>query len=160
VVKRSLVRLAFASGMGARTSDLRRLYRCLALGAAVLARRCHARTEGVCTLLCFLRSHFLSSQLRIKSECPSPNASLQERVFLYRKEHLVGLDQRQISEPGLFPVCRRYHLIGQGGPDLVLEDRLGRDWKLRVTTPRRPENHRNLTRPRVTGAISKSTSPV
>src|SRR5450755_1172501 len=61
-----LVRFAFASGVWARTSDLRRLFRCLTLGAAVLVRRCHARTEWVCTLLCFLRSHFLFSQLRIK----------------------------------------------------------------------------------------------
>jgi hypothetical protein len=60
------VRFAFASGVWARTGDLRRLFRCLTLGAAVLARRCHARTEWVCTLLRFLRSHFLSSQLRIK----------------------------------------------------------------------------------------------
>src|ERR1035437_4179160 len=90
-MKRSLVRLAFASGMWARTSDLRRLFGCLTLGAAVLARRCHARTERVCTFLGFLRNHFLSSQLRIKSGCPSPNASSQEKVFLYRNEHIAIL---------------------------------------------------------------------
>ena len=83
--------LAFASGMWARTSDLRRLFGCLTLGAAVLARRCHARTERVCTFLGFLRNHFLSSQLRIKSGCPSPNASSQEKVFLYRNEHIAIL---------------------------------------------------------------------
>src|ERR1017187_3004434 len=54
--------LAFASGMWARTSDLRRLFGCLTLGAAVLARRCHARTERVSTLLGFRRVHFLFSQ--------------------------------------------------------------------------------------------------
>src|ERR1039457_6286907 len=101
-MKRSLVRLAFASGMWARASDLRRLFGCLTLGAAVLTRRCHARTERVGTLLGFLRNHFLSSQLRIKSGCPSPNASSQKKVFLYRNEHiaiLVALDAAVDGNP-------------------------------------------------------------
>jgi hypothetical protein len=89
-MKRWLVRLAFASGVWARTSDLRRLFRCLTLGAAVLARRCHARTERVCTLLCFLGSHFLSLHFGSRADDPSPNANLQERVFLYKKEHVAN----------------------------------------------------------------------
>jgi hypothetical protein len=81
------VRLAFASGVWAHTSDLRCLFRCLTLGATVLARHRHARTERVCTLLCFLRSHFFPPNFGSRSDDPSPNASLQERVLLYRKEH-------------------------------------------------------------------------
>jgi hypothetical protein len=82
--------LAFASGMWARTSDLRRLFGCLTLGAAVLARRCHARTERVCTLLGFRRVHFLfSPNFGSSSDDPSPNASSQEKVFLYRNEHIA-----------------------------------------------------------------------
>ena len=83
------MRFAFAAGVWARTSDLRRLFRCLTLGAAVLARRCHARTERVCTLFCFLKIHFFPPNFGSRSDDPSPNASLQESVFLCRKEHLA-----------------------------------------------------------------------
>src|SRR5450755_2995356 len=77
--------------MWARTGDLRRLFRCLTLGAAVLARRRHARTERVGTLLGFRRVHFLFSNLGSSSDDRSPNASLQEKVFLYRNEHIAIL---------------------------------------------------------------------
>ena len=96
-MKRRLVRLAFASGVWARTSDLRRLFRCLTLGATVLARRCHARTERVCTLLCFLRSHFFPSNFGSRADDPSPKASLQKRVLLYKKEHLANRDSHSRS---------------------------------------------------------------
>jgi hypothetical protein len=111
------VRFAFASGVWARTSDLRRLFRCLTLGAAVLARRCHARTEWVCTLLCFLRSHFFPPNSD-QSDDPSPNASLHERVFLYRKEHLATVVHTVGAIDGnpLFSVTR-----------MLLCGRLGRD---------------------------------
>ena len=86
------MRLAFASGVWARTSDLRRLFRCLALGAAVLARRYHARTEWVCTLFGFRRVHFIfSPDFGSRAGDPSPNVSDQEKVFLYRKEHVAIL---------------------------------------------------------------------
>jgi hypothetical protein len=89
-MKRWLVRLAFASGVWARTSDLRCLFRCLTLGAAVLARRCDTRTERVCTLLCFFGTHFFPSNFGLRADDPSPNASLGERVFLYKKDHLAN----------------------------------------------------------------------
>ena len=53
-----LGRFALAAGVSARTIDVRRLFHSLALGAAVFARRCHARTNGVCTLLGFRGRHF------------------------------------------------------------------------------------------------------
>jgi hypothetical protein len=88
---KGLVRLAFASSVSARTSDLRCLFRCLALGAAVLARRCHARTNRVCTFLCFLRVHYSSPDFGSNADDPGPNVSDQEEVFLYRKEHVAIL---------------------------------------------------------------------
>ena len=113
------MRFAFASGVWARTSDLRRLFRCLTLGAAVLARRCHARTEWVCTLLCFLRSHFFPPNFGSRSDDPSPNASLHERVFLYRKEHLATVVRTVGAIDGnpLFSVTRMLLLCGRLGRD-------------------------------------------
>jgi hypothetical protein len=82
--------LAFASGMWARTSDLRRLFGCLTLGAAVLARRCHARTERVCTLLGFRRVHFLFSQTSDQVRMTQVQMLVpKEKVFLYRNEHIA-----------------------------------------------------------------------
>jgi hypothetical protein len=58
-----LERLAFASCMRARAINVRRLFHGLALGAAILARRRHARTNGVGTLLDFRGGHFVSPGL-------------------------------------------------------------------------------------------------
>ena len=85
------MRLALASGMWARTSDLRRLFGCLTLGAAVFARRCHARTERVGTLLGFRRVHFISPIFGSRANDPRLDISRQGKVFLYRKEHIAIL---------------------------------------------------------------------
>ena len=91
-MKRSLVRLAFASGVWARRSDLRRLLRCLTLGAAVLGRRRHARTERVGTLLGFRRVHFLFSQTSDQVRMTQVQMLVpKEKVFLYRNEHIAIL---------------------------------------------------------------------
>jgi hypothetical protein len=58
--ERRSARFAFASDVFAQTINVRRLFHGFALGAAVLARRRHAGTNGVCTLLGFFRGHFLS----------------------------------------------------------------------------------------------------
>ena len=62
-----LGRFVSAAGASARTIDVRRLFHSLALGAALLARRCHTRTNGMCTLLGFRSRHFFSPTLRINS---------------------------------------------------------------------------------------------
>ena len=52
--------VALASNVNARAIDVRRLFHCLALRAAVLARCCQARANRVGTLLGFCRGHFFS----------------------------------------------------------------------------------------------------
>jgi hypothetical protein len=52
-------RFALADGVPARAIEVRRLLHRLAFGAAILARRCHARTNGVRTLLRLRSPHFL-----------------------------------------------------------------------------------------------------
>ena len=54
-----LGRLAPAAGVSASAIDIRRLLHSRAFGAAILARRCHARTNGMCTLLGFRSRHFV-----------------------------------------------------------------------------------------------------
>ena len=48
----------------------------------------HTNRVGVHTSL-LSQKPFLSSNFGTRSDDPSPNASLHQRVFLYRKEHLV-----------------------------------------------------------------------
>jgi hypothetical protein len=112
-MKRSLVRLAFASGVWTRASDLRRLFRCLTLGAAVLARRRQARTERVGTLLGFRRVHFLvlptSDQVRMiqvqmlvprkKCFCAETNTLRYWSLWSHRRWQSVGF--RDKSCPSL-----------------------------------------------------------
>jgi hypothetical protein len=54
-----MIRIARTYGMAAVTIDVRHLFHCLALDAAVSAGgRCHAGTDGVRALLAFSSGHF------------------------------------------------------------------------------------------------------
>jgi hypothetical protein len=68
VMKRCLVRVAFAYGVFATAIDVRRLFHCLALGAAILGCGCLARTNWVCTLISFCGVHVGFSHIAIVSE--------------------------------------------------------------------------------------------
>src|SRR6202790_903202 len=58
IIKRCLVRVAFAFGVFAPTIDIWRLFHCLALGAAILVCGCLTRTNWVCALIGFRGVHF------------------------------------------------------------------------------------------------------
>src|SRR6478736_3218577 len=81
--------VALAHSVAARTIDVRRLFHCLAIAAAVLARRCQARTNGVCALLGFCRGHFSSPKFGSKGDDLGRNSSQRVRVLLYRNEHIT-----------------------------------------------------------------------
>jgi hypothetical protein len=57
---RRLGSLAFAHGVPASAINVWHLFHRFALDTAVLARRCDAGTDWMCTLLSFFRTHFYS----------------------------------------------------------------------------------------------------
>ena len=99
VMKRELVRFTFAAGMRARASDLRRLLRCLALGAAVLARRCHTRTNGVCTLFSFGGRHFFSPSFGSTAGDPRRHLKHLGDPFLSDKGHISMFGRSAVVRP-------------------------------------------------------------
>src|ERR1700687_2445093 len=88
-MKRWLARFALASGVSAPAINVRRLFDWLALGATIFSRRCPARTNWVCILLAFRGLHLFSPSFGSSAGHPGLDLSRQERVFLYRKEHIA-----------------------------------------------------------------------
>jgi len=83
-----LVRVAFACRVFAPAIDVRRLFHCLALRAAILACRCRTGTNWVSALVAFRGIHLFPPFFLSRAGDPSLEISPQECVFLYRKEHI------------------------------------------------------------------------
>jgi hypothetical protein len=91
VMKRRLVRVAFTSFVLAPAIDVRRLFHGFALGAAIFARRCHARTNWVCTFLGFRSVHLFPPGFGSRGNDPYLHASGRGNMLLYSKEHIAIL---------------------------------------------------------------------
>ena len=85
------MRVAFASVGLAPAIDVRRLFRGLALGAAILPGRWHARTIWVCTFTGFRRVHLFPPGCRSPGDDPGIYISRRGKVLLYRREHTAIL---------------------------------------------------------------------
>jgi hypothetical protein len=85
--------VAFTSLVLAPAIDVRRLFHCLALGAAILARRCHARTNWVCTFVSFRRVHLFPPGFESRGDDLRFHVNPRGNILLYRKEHVARLGE-------------------------------------------------------------------
>ena len=84
------MRVSFASAVFTPAINVRSFFHRLALGAAVLAGRRHARTNWVRTLLSFRIVHFCFLLVPdLRTDDPQLDISHTERVFLYRMGHIA-----------------------------------------------------------------------
>jgi hypothetical protein len=67
----SLRCLALAASVVAETIQIRRFFHRRALGTAIFARRCHTRTDWMCTFLGFCSRHIESSPLGLRMSDPN-----------------------------------------------------------------------------------------
>ena len=95
---RFLVRVAFASGVLAPAIDVRRLFHCLTLRAAVLASHCGTRANWVRALVGFLSVHLFPPDFKLCAVIRGFNINRQGSVFLYRKGQIAILVVSQLPK--------------------------------------------------------------
>jgi len=83
--------MAFAVAVPAGTIDVRHLFHCLALDAAVFARSCQAGTNGVCALLWFRGFHGFSPGFGSREHDPGCYLRLWKNPFLYTMAQVANL---------------------------------------------------------------------